>query len=176
MKTHVTLTVSIALIFGLVSVANAQLKAGSPEDEAFKKIEAEKNTDARLALLLDFEKQFSTTNGKTLASVYLMTMDIYSAKNNNAKTSEYGDKAVAKDPDNVSALLRVSRNYSAEKTNLARAVEYAEKAKKLIGNMRSQPAPTGQSDADWKKWLDDNATSADQYAQYAKMLQNLQTK
>src|SRR5262245_18422968 len=99
-----------------------------------------------------------------------MTMDMYSEKDNKPKTSEYGDKAITKDPDNVSALLRVSRNYSAEKTNLSKAVEYAEKAKTLIGNMRLQPAPTGQSEADWKKWLDDNATSADQYASYAKML------
>ena len=173
MNTRVALTVSIALLFGLVSVANAQLRAGSPEDQAYIKIEAEKNIDARLALLLDFEKQFPNTSGRTLATIYMMAMDIYSEKNETAKIAEYGDKAIAKDPDNVSALLRVSRNYSAEKTNLAKAVEYAEKAKTLIGNMRSQPAPTGQTEAQWKQWLDANATSADQYASYAKMLQGI---
>ncbi|HZI50680.1 MAG TPA: hypothetical protein VFE29_02580 [Terriglobia bacterium] len=173
MNTRAALTLSLALLFGLVSVSNAQLKAGSPEDDAFKKIEAEKNADARLALLLEFEKQFPNTNGKTLAAVYLMAMDIYSEKDNKPKTAEYGDKAIAKDPDSVSALLRVSRNYSAEKTNLGKAVEYAEKAKTIIGTMRNLPAPTGQSEADWKKWLDDNATSADQYSSYAKMLQQL---
>lgn len=136
MKTRVALTFSIALLFGLVSVANAQLRAGSPEDEAFTKINAEKNSDARLALLLDFEQKFPTTNNRTLATVYMMAMDIYSEKDQRAKISEYGDKAIAKDPDNVSALLRVSRNYSAEKTNLAKAVEYAEKAKSLLGNRR----------------------------------------
>lgn len=174
MKTRVPLTFSIALLFGLVSVANAQLKAGSPEDEAYTKIEAEKNVDARLALLLDFEKSFPNTNGRTLATVYMMAMDIFSEKNNNAKIAEYGDKAIAKDPENVSALLRVSRNYSAEKTNLAKAVEYAEKAKTIIGSMRAQPAPTGQTEAQWKQWLDANATSATQYSEYAKMLQGLQ--
>jgi hypothetical protein len=171
MKTRVALMFS-ALLLGLVSVANAQLKAGSPEDEAYQKIEAEKNADAKLALLLDFEKNFPTTNSRTLATIYMMTMDIYSEKNNNAKIAEYGDKAIAKDPDNVSALLRVSRNYSAERTNLAKAFEYAEKAKTLLGGMRSQPAPTGQTDAQWKQWLDANETSAKQYADYAKMLQD----
>jgi len=78
MNTRAALTLSLALLFGLVSVSNAQLKAGSPEDDAFKKIEAEKNADARLALLLEFEKQFPNTNGKTLAAAYLMAMDIYS--------------------------------------------------------------------------------------------------
>jgi hypothetical protein len=173
MNTRVALTLSIALIFGLVSVANAQLKAGSPEDEAFTKIQDEKDTDAKLALLLEFEKRFPNTNGRTLATIYMMAMDIYSEKNVNAKIAEYGDKAIAKDPDNVSALLRVSRNYSAEKTNLAKAVEYAEKAKTLIGNMRNQPAPTGQTDAQWKQWLDANARSAEDYSVYAKMLQSL---
>jgi hypothetical protein len=170
MKTRVALMLS-TLLLGLVSVANAQLKAGSPEDEAYTKIEAEKNADAKLALLLDFEKKFPNTNSRTMATIYMMAMDIYSEKNNSPKIAEYGDKAIAKDPENVSALLRVSRNYSAERTNLGKAVEYAEKAKTLLGGMRSQPAPTGQTDAQWKAWLDQNAQSADQYASYAKMLQ-----
>jgi hypothetical protein len=173
MNTRVAWTLSIALLLGLVSVANAQLKAGSPEDEAYTKIEAEKNSDAKLALLLDFEKRFPNTNGRTLATVYMMAMDIYSEKDERAKIAEYGDKAIAKDPNNVSALLRVSRNYANEKTNVAKALEYAEKAKTLIGGMRSQPAPTGQTDAQWKQWLDANAQSADDYASYAKMLQGL---
>ena len=171
MKTRVTLTFSIALLLGLVSLSHAQLRAGSPEDAAYTKIEAETNSDAKLALLLDFEKQFPTTSPRTLATIYLMAMDIYSEKDNKPKIAEYGDKAIAKDPDNVSALLRVSRNYSAERTNLAKAVEYAEKAKTLIGTMRAQPTPTGQSDEQWKQWLDGNAQSAEQYSSYAKMLQ-----
>src|SRR4030095_10273499 len=158
MKTRVLLTSSIALLFGLTSNVNAQLKAGSPEEAAYTKIEAEKNSDARLALLLDFEKQFANVNPKVLATVFLMAMDIYSEKDNKPKIAEYGDKAIAKDPESVSALLRVSRNYSAERINLAKAVEYAEKAKSLIGNMRSLPAPTGQSDAQWKQWLAGRAT------------------
>ena len=172
MKTRVALAFPM-LLFVLASTADAQLKAGSPEDEAFTKIEAEKNNDAKLALLLQFETKFPTTGPKTLATVYLMTMDIYSEKDNKPKIAEYGDKAIGKDPDNVTALLRVSRIYCAEKTNLPKAVEYAEKAKSLIGNMRSIPAPTGQSDEQWKQWLDANAQSADQYASYAKMMQGI---
>ena len=170
MKIRVALMLS-ALLLGLVSVANAQLKAGSPEDEAYQKIQAEKNVDAKLALLLEFEKKFPSANNRTLATVYMMAMDIYSDKDDRAKIAEYGDKAISKDPENVSALLRVSRNYSAERTNLAKAVEYAEKAKTLLGGMRSQPAPTGQTDVEWKQWLDQNAESANQYSSYAKMLQ-----
>jgi hypothetical protein len=170
MKTRVIRTFSIALLFGLTSIANAQLKAGSPEEAAYKKIDAENNSDAKLALVLEFEKQFPEVSARVMSNILLIAMDIYSEKDNKAKISEYGDKAINKDPDNVSALLRVSRNYAAEKTNLDRAVDYAEKAKKIVEVMRSQPVPTGTTEAQYKQWLDANAQSAEQYASYARTL------
>jgi len=171
MKTRVLLTATIALMLGLASVATAQLRAGSPEEAEFTKIEAEKNNDAKLALLLDFEKKFPNVNARVMATVFLMAMDIYSEKDNKPKIAEYGDKAITKDPENVSALLRVSLNYARERTNLPKAEEYAEKAKTLLAAMRNQPIPTGQTEAQWKSWLDANATSAAQYADYARSLQ-----
>jgi len=171
MKTRVVLTGCVALVLGLASFANAQLKAGSPEETAYNKIDAEKNNDAKLALLLAFEKNFPEVNATVMSNIFLMTMDVYSAKDIKDKIAEYGDKAVAKDPKNVSALLRVSRNYATQRTNLPRAVEYAEQAKAIIATMRKDPAPLGQSDEQYKQWLDANASSADQYAEYAKALQ-----
>ena len=170
MKTRVVLTSCIAVVFGLASAANAQLRAGSPEETAYTKIEAEKNGDAKLVLMLDFEKQHASVNPKVMAPLFLMVMDIYSQKDNKPKIAEYGDKAIAKDPDNVTALLAVSRNYATERTNLTKAVEYAEKAKVIIETLRKDPAPLGQTDAQYKEWLDANATSAAQYADYAKTL------
>jgi len=170
MKTRVVLTSCIAVVFGLASFASAQLRAGSPEEAAYEKIEAEKNSDAKLALVLDFEKQFPATHPKVMSNIFLMAMDLYSEKDNKPKIAEYGDKAVAKDSDNVSALLRVSRNYATERTNLQRAVEYADKAKGLIATMRKDPVPLGQTEAQYTAWLDANAASADQMAAYAKML------
>jgi hypothetical protein len=170
MKTRVVLTACVAVVFGLATFANAQLKAGSPEEAAYEKIEAEKNSDAKLALVLDFEKQFASVDKRVMANIFIMAMDIYSAKDNKPKIAEYGDKAIAKDPDNVSALLQVSRNYSTERTNLPKAVEYAEKAKTIIATMRKDPVPLGQTEEQYKAWLDANAASADQMASYAKML------
>src|SRR5688572_23780833 len=170
MKTRVVLTACVAVVFGLASFANAQLKAGSPEEAAYEKIEAEKNADAKLALVLDFEKQYPSVNQKVMANIFLMAMQIYSEKDNKPKIAEYGDKAIAKDPDNVSALLQVSRNYATERTNLPKAVEYAEKAKGIIATMRKDPVPLGQTEEAYKAWLDANAASADQMANYAKML------
>ena len=171
MKTRVVLTGCIALVLGLAPLASAQLKAGSPEEQAYNKIDAEKSSDPKLALLLAFEKDFPQVNNTVMSNIFLMMMDIYSEKDNRPKIAEYGDKAIAKDPKNISALLRVSRNYATERTNLVKAVEYAEQAKALIVAMRKDPAPLGQSDDQYKTWLDQNASSAEQYAAYARALQ-----
>jgi hypothetical protein len=168
MKANLIATSCIALVFGLASVANAQLRAGSPEEAAYNKIDAEKNTDAKLALLLDFEKQFPTSNPKVLSMIFLMAMDIYAAKDNKPKIAEYGDKAITKDPENVSALLRVSRHYIVEKTNLPKAAEHAQKAKDVIAKMRSEPTPLNTTEQQWKSWLDQNDTAARQYYDSAK--------
>ena len=167
MKASVIATLCVALAFGLVPAVNGQLRAGSPEEAAYTKIDAEKNSDSRLALLLEFEKQFSTTNPKVLATIFLMTMDIYSEKDNKPKIAEYGEKAIQKDPENISALLRVSRNFIVEKTNLVKAAEHAQKAKEVIAKMRSEPAPLNQTEQQWKAWLDQNDTAARQYFESA---------
>jgi hypothetical protein len=54
MKTRVILTLCVVFVWGLVSNVFAQVQAGSPEDKAFQKIDAENNADAKVGLLLDF--------------------------------------------------------------------------------------------------------------------------
>jgi ankyrin len=66
--------------------------AGSPEDTAFKKIEAETDTDARLGLLLDFEKQFPKST--LLLEVYQGLIQIYQEKNDQPKVSGVREKLV----------------------------------------------------------------------------------
>jgi hypothetical protein len=163
MKAKIIATSCIALVLGLSSGVEAQLRAGSPEETAYNKITAEKNNDAKLALLLDFEKQFPTSNPKILSMIYLMAMDIYAEKDMKEKIAEYGDKAIAKDPENVSALLRVSRNYLVERTNLPKAAEHAQRARDLIVKMRAEPVPFNTNEQQWKSWLDQNETAARQY-------------
>jgi len=118
--------------------------AGSPEDKAFQQIDAESNTDKKIALLQDFEKQFPQS--KTLREVYLELMKIYQEKNDSAKVMEYGEKIIKVDADNLSALLTLSRAYALERKNLDRAVQYAQKAVDIATRMKSQPPPAGYSD------------------------------
>src|SRR5438034_927568 len=101
MKTKVILTLCVVFVWGLVSNANAQVQAGSPEDKAFQKIDAENNVDAKIALLLDFEKQFPQS--KALREAYLQLIQIYTQKNDQTKIIEFGEKAIKVDPSNLVA-------------------------------------------------------------------------
>src|SRR5437762_10795981 len=83
MKTRVILTLCVVFVWGLVSIANAQVIAGSPEDKAFQKIDAENNVDAKIVLLQDFEKQFGQS--RSIREAYLQLIQIYQQKNDQAK-------------------------------------------------------------------------------------------
>jgi tetratricopeptide (TPR) repeat protein len=154
------------LVLVLAATANAQVKAGGEEDKAFQKITSQKNPDAQIPLLLDFEKQFPQS--KALAEVYQMLVDIYSMKQDNAKIVEYGEKAIKADEKNVSALVAVSRAYAIERKNLEVAVSYAQKAVDNVDKMKSQPAPSNYSDAEWKQLIKDNEDAAKGQLTYAK--------
>ena len=84
MKTKVILTMCVVFVWRLVSNVFAQVQAGSPEDKAFQKIDAENSADAKVTLLLDFEKQFPQS--KALREAYLQLLQIFQEKNDNAKS------------------------------------------------------------------------------------------
>src|SRR5215475_11126878 len=112
MKTRVTLTLCVVFVWGLVSNVFAQVRAGSPEDKAFQKIDAEANPDAKITLLLDFEKQFAQS--KSLREAYLQLVELYQQKNNSPKIIEYSEKILKVDPTNLPALLKATYAYSLE--------------------------------------------------------------
>src|SRR5262245_50207928 len=128
MKTRVILTLCVVFVWGLVSIASAQVKAGSPEDKAFQKIDAEQSPDGKVALLLDFEKQFPSSSA--LREAYLQLISLYQQKNDHAKVIEYGEKAIKLDPNNLTALLTVTHAYSLEgkSASLDKAIQYAQRS------------------------------------------------
>jgi hypothetical protein len=168
MKTKVIVTLCVVFVLGLVSHVHAQLIAGSPEDKAFSAVLAENNADAKLALLLQYEKDFPQS--KVLADIYVMQMEVYRQKNDTAKVIEVGEKAIQVDANNVTALMTVSRNLSLERRNLDRAVEYGQKAVDVIAKLRTQAAPNGFTDAQWKEYLDSTDSAAQSILAYARSL------
>jgi tetratricopeptide (TPR) repeat protein len=157
-----------SLVLAFSATAFAQLKANSDEDKAYRKITAEKNPDTQLTMLQDFEKQFPQS--KALPDVYMMVVDYYTAKGDNAKVAEYGEKAIKIDPQNVSALLAVSRSLTIQRKNLEVAVSYAQKAVDNVEKMKTQPAPGNYSDAEWKQLIKDNEEAAKGQLNYSKAI------
>ena len=170
MKTRVILTLCVVFVWGLVSIANAQVIAGSPEDKAFQKIDAENNIDAKIVLLQDFEKQFAQS--KSIREAYLQLIQIFQQKNDQAKIIEYCEKAIKVDPNNLVALLTVTRAYSLDgkQASLDRAIQYGQKAMDEITRLKSQPPQQGYTDEQWKQYIESNAQLANSYLAYAKTL------
>ena len=170
MKTKVVLTLCVVFVWGLVSNANAQVIAGSPEDKAFQKIDAENSVDGKIALLLDFEKQFPQS--KAIRETYLQLVQIYQQKNDQAKVIEFGEKALKADPANIEAMLAVTRAYSLDGKNasLEKAIQLAQKAIDQLGKMKAQPAQQGKTDEQWKQYIDSNDQLAKTYLSYAQSL------
>lgn len=150
----------------IASSAFAQLKAGSDEDKAFRKINTEKSADVRAQLLQDFAKEFPQS--KVIPQVWSMLLDIASEKNDHAKIAEYGEQAVKADPQNVSAYLAVSRVYAMDGKNLETAVNYAQKAVENVDKMKGQPTPPNYTDAEWKDLIKQNEDAAKGTLNYAK--------
>ena len=170
MKTKVILTMLVVFVWGLVSVAHAQVIAGSPEDKAFQKIDSENNVDTKITLLVDFEKQFSTS--KAVREAYLQLIQIYQQKNDQNKVIEYCEKAIKIDPNNLVALLTATRAYSLDGKNasLDRAIQYGQKAVDEITKMKGQPPQQGYTDQQWKEYIDSNDQLAKSYLAYARSL------
>ena len=168
MKTKVILTLCLVFVLALASTAMAQLIAGSPEDKAFEKIIAENNPDAKMTLLLDYEKQFPQS--KALPDVYIMQLTIYQQKNDAAKVIDVGEKTIKIDGENLTALLAVSRNYSIEHKNLDKAVQYAQKAVNATEKLKTQPPPPNYSPDQWKSYIDNTEQAAKSMLAYAKSL------
>jgi tetratricopeptide (TPR) repeat protein len=168
MKTRVTTMLCVVFVFGLVSTAYAQLIAGSPEDKAFTKIEQEGNLDAKITLLLDYEKQFPQS--KVLTAIYTMLGDAYQQKNDTAKVIEIGERAIKYNPEDIDALVTVSYNLGIrQKQQLDKAATYAQKAVDVIAKLKSQPAPAQFSDdGAWKQHLTSQEQLARQILDYVK--------
>jgi hypothetical protein len=170
MKTKVIATLCVVFVWGLVSIAHAQVQAGSPEDKHFQKVDAENSPDGKIALLLEFEKEFPQS--KALREAYMQLVQIYQQKNDSAKVIEYSEKTIKVDPANLVALLTVTRAYSMDgkSASLDRAIQYGQKAVDEIAKLKSSPPQQGYTDEQWKQYIDSNDQLAKSYLAYARSL------
>jgi len=136
------------------------------EFNAYDQAMKEGKSKTRIGMLLSFEKDFPQST--LLPRVYEDVLDLYSAQGDLKSAIVYGDKLLEKEPENVRALVKVSRAYGLYQMNLRPALQYAEKAVSLAAKLKSLP-PSGRpeefrsySPAEWNKMvasLDESAKS-----------------
>jgi len=107
------------------------------EYSAYERATNERNIYTRIKLLQGFEKSFPQS--AALPRVYEDLLDSYIAKGDPNTAADYGEKWLVMDPDNVWALVQVSRAYGISQSDLREAVRYGEKAVATVAKLKALP-------------------------------------
>lgn len=84
-----------------------------------------------------------------------------------SRCSEFGEKALRLDSNDITAMMILARNYAIESKNIDRALELAQRAVVSAVKMRSAPPPAIYSESQWKDYLQSNEDAAGQYVEEA---------
>lgn len=115
----------------------------------FQLLQREPDGNKRVQRLDSFVQTYpDSPNAGQIAFNYYLA---YKMANNAAKAEEYGEKAIAADPNNVSTLNLVADDYATRQTKLDTAEAYAKKALEVAGSMKK---PEGMTDEQFKAQQD----------------------
>jgi tetratricopeptide (TPR) repeat protein len=163
----------LAILFFFASSTFAQIgksvsvAAGTPEDKALADIYAAPDTPDKIAMLDKFMQDYGKGDLELLGDqLYVQT---YLAQKNYAKVYQYGEKALALDPESLSTA--VTMVHAAEEQGSADKVfSMGEKAAAIVARYKASPPPAGTSPEDWSRQKDLAINNAQQdigYVQYA---------
>jgi tetratricopeptide (TPR) repeat protein len=163
------LGLSVLLMVLSAATARAQIgktvivPAGSPEDSAVSAIYAEQDAAKKIALLDQFAADHSTGDFALLADQ--LYVSAYVSEKNYDKAFEYGEKALALDPDNFSTAVNLVRaaEEAADETKL---FHYGELVGAILARFRTSPAPEGTAAADWDAKKKESLERAQQDIEY----------
>lgn len=137
----------VALLITLPAWAQVEkiiMPAGSPEDKAQQAASAESDPQKRLALWQDFLKTFSS-NPAAVAYGNWQISQQYLDQGDMAKSLEYGDKALAAQPNNLDILVFMAT--AAQKANNnAKVVDCAARGGTAFNGIAHQTKPAGMED------------------------------
>lgn len=100
------------------------------EAAALNALSAENDPKKRLALIEKFTGGFP--NSRFDVQVSQLAMASLQAMNDTAKSVEFGEKALKSNPTSVPTLLLLSNAYAGDPKNSSKAVDYAQRAVKLV--------------------------------------------
>ncbi len=147
MRRALFFTVLLLAITAGAQVATIHIPAGSPEEKAVQAITAENDAQKKIALLQDFLQQFGS-NPEMMAYGNWQLAQQYSDQGDTAKALEYGNKAVAAQPNNLDILVSVAGAAQKAKANDV-IMDCAEKGGKAFNGIASQPKPEGMDPEDF---------------------------
>jgi tetratricopeptide (TPR) repeat protein len=120
--------------------------SGSPEDKALTEITAATDPAQKLALIDKFMTDFGKGDLERLGDE--LYVDYYVSQKDSAKVFEYGEKALALDPDDFEVAVTLVHTAS-EAGDADRMYGYAETAGAILQRYVKQPAPAGTDAASW---------------------------
>lgn len=167
------LLISFAVFLALATAAPAQIgksvavAAGTPEDEALSAIYAAPDGPEKIVLIDKFMADYGKGDLELQGDqLYVQT---YLAQKNYAKVYEYGEKALALDPDNLSTVVNMV-HAAEEQGDAQRLFTLGEKASAIIERYKAAPAPSGTPSGQWAGEKETNLKNAQgdiNYVEYA---------
>lgn len=145
---------ALAAIFLCAAAARAQMgktvsvNAGTPEDKALSEIYAAPDGPEKIALLDKFMADFGKGDLELLADQLYASS--YVTQKNYAKAYEFGEKALALDPENLSTAVTLV-HAAEEQGDIAKIYESAEHANAIVTRFKAQPPPPGMSKENWEQ-------------------------
>ena len=120
------------------------IPAGTPEEKAIQAASAENDAQKRMAMWQDILQKFSS-NPQAVAYANWQISQQYIDQGENAKALEFGEKALAAQPNNLDMLVSVTTAAQRVKDN-GKIVEYASRGGAAFNGIARQAKPAGMED------------------------------
>jgi Tfp pilus assembly protein PilF len=128
-------------------VVTIHIPAGSPEEKALEAVSAENDGQKRIAMLQDFLQKFSASPETVVYGQWQLAQQ-YLDQGDAAKALEYGQKAVAGQPNNMDILVFLAG--AAQKAKATDVImECADKGGKAFNGIANRAKPEGMDPEDF---------------------------
>src|SRR6266498_3836781 len=123
------------------------IPAGTPEDQALTAITNEQDNTKKVGMYEEFLTKFAG-NAAAVAYGNWQISQAYQNAGDMPKALEYGDKALAKAPNNLDILVSQT-NIAQQMKAGAKVLNYAVKGGEAYNSIEKQAKPEGTDDAQW---------------------------
>lgn len=133
------------------------VRAGTPEDLAIAAISKAATPQQKLALLGKFAADHPSGDMALMAA--RMYVDTYMSMKNYAKVYEYGDKALAIDPNDLQVAVSCVRAAQLQ-NNMPKLFTFGLQVGEMTSRYKAQPPPTGYPADEWAAQKQQNLAAA----------------